>query len=208
MPTPLSRALALIALLVCAGFAPAPALAAADPDLQVKVQMVGEEIRAQVSMFVRAPRELVWEVITDYERAPEFTRDLLVSRIISRSGDTLRLLQKSKLRYGPFTVPMETVKDIRLVAPLRTESRMVKGSMKKYEATTELVPESGGTRIVVRSLAVSDSVLAAMAGESVVKRETEEGFRQLRAEIMRRERVVGAQYGVRVSERSTPLAGE
>jgi uncharacterized protein YndB with AHSA1/START domain len=208
MPTPLCRAFALIAFLVCGGFAPAPAVAAGDQDLQVKVQMAGEEIRAQVSMFVPAPRELVWEVITDYERAPEFTRDLVVSRILSRSGDRLRLLQKSQLRYGPFTVPLETVKDIKLVAPVRTESRMVSGSMKKYEATTELVPESGGTRILVRSLAVSDSVFAAMAGESVVKRETEDGFRQLKAEILRRERIAQAQSSVRVSERPAPLPGE
>lgn len=210
MPTLLARTLASIAVLVCAAAlsaAPAPA-AAAEPDLQVKVQMTGDEIRAQVSMFVRAPRERVWEVITDYERAPEFTRDLLMSRIISRSGDTVRLLQKSQLRYGPFTVPLETVKEIRMVAPLRTESRMVSGSMKKYEATTELVPESGGTRILVRSLAVSDSVLTAMAGESYVKRETEDGFRQLRTEIMRRERVAAAQSSVRVSGRSDAAAGE
>jgi hypothetical protein len=206
----LDRAFFLIAVLACVALTVAPprALAAGDQDLQVKVQMIGDEIRAQVSMFVRAPRELVWEVMTDYERAPEFTRDLLVSRILSRSGDRLRLLQKSQLRYGPFTVPLETVKDIKLVAPVRTESRMVSGSMKKYEATTELVPESGGTRVLVRSLAVSDSVFAAMAGESVVKRETEDGFRQLRAEIMRRERAAAAQSSLRVSERPAPLPGE
>jgi hypothetical protein len=189
-------------ILLYAVLALSSARAAGEPELDVRVQMVGEEIRAQVSMFVRAPRELVWDVITDYERAPEFTRDLQVSRIVSRSGDTLRLLQKSQLRYGPFTMPFETVKDIRLVAPARTEARLVSGSMKSYEAKTELVPESGGTRILVRSVAVSDSALAALAGESVVKRQTEDGFRQLAAEIMRRERVAAA--GVRVTDRTVP----
>lgn len=193
---------AFTALVIYAVLAWPLSLAAGEPELDVKVQMVGEEIRAQVSMFVRAPRERVWDVITDYERAPEFTRDLQVSRIVSRSGNTLRLMQKSQLHYGPFTVPFETVKDIRLVAPLRTEARLVSGSVKRYEATTELVTERGGTRILVRSVAVSDSVLAALAGESVVRRQTEEGFRQLAAEIMRRERVAAA--GVRVSERSEP----
>ena len=193
MPALLIRALALATALVCALCAPAPALAAADPGLDIKVQMVGEEIRAEVSMFVRAPRQLVWEVITDYERAPEFTRNMQVSRILSRSGDTLRLLQKSQVRFGPFTAPVETVRDIRLVAPLRTESRLVSGSMKTYEATTELVSEAGGTRIRVRSNAVPGSALAAFAGESIVRRETEERFRELRAEIMRREHVAASQ---------------
>jgi hypothetical protein len=162
---------------------------AADPGPDIKVEMVGDEIRAEVSMFVRAPRQLVWDVITDYERAPEFQRDLQVSRIISRSGDTLRLMQKSHVRFGPFTIPLETVRDIRLTAPLRTESRLVRGSMKKYETFTELVPEGAGTRILVRSNAVPGSALAAFAGESLVRRETEERFKELRAEIMRREHV-------------------
>jgi len=189
----LTPALALIAVVVSALCASAPALAAGDPGLDIKVQMVGEEIRAEVSMFVRAPRQLVWEVVTDYERAPEFTRNMQVSRILSRSGDTLRLLQKSQVRFGPFTVPLETVRDIRLVSPLRTESRLVSGSMKTYEATTELVQEAGGTRILVRSNAVPGSGLAAFAGESIVRRETEERFRELRAEIMRREHVAARQ---------------
>lgn len=195
-------------MVIYALIAGSQALAAGEPDLDVKVRMVGDEIRAQVSMFVRAPRQLVWDVITDYERAPEFTPDLQVSKIVSRSGDTLRLMQKSQLRWGPFSVPFETVKDIRLVAPQRTEARLVSGSMKRYEATTELVSENGGTRILVRSLAVSDSALAAFAGESVVKRQTEDGFRQLGAEIMRRERVAVGPNGVRFGGRSSPLRAE
>ena len=118
----LTRARAYIALVVWIAFASAPALAAGTPGLDVKVQRVGEEIRAQVSMFVRAPPQVVWEVLTDYERAPEFTRDLQVSKILSRSGDTLRLLQKSQVRFGPFTVPLETVRisaSWRLRAPNR-----------------------------------------------------------------------------------------
>jgi hypothetical protein len=65
----------------------------------------------------------------------------------------------------------------------------VSGSIKKYEAMTELVSEAGGTRILYRSVAVPGSVLAGFVGESSVKRETEERFRQLRSEILRREQV-------------------
>lgn len=193
MSTRLTSVRAFIAGVVLALCAAAPATAAGGSDLDVRVQRVGEEIRAQVTMFVRAPLQRVWDVITDFERAPEFTRDLQVSKIVSRSGDTLRLQQKSQVRFGPFTIPLETVRDIRLVAPLRTESRLVSGSMKTYEATTELVPEAGGTRILVRSHAVPGSALAAFAGESIVKRETEDHFKQLRAEILRREHVATTQ---------------
>jgi carbon monoxide dehydrogenase subunit G len=170
-----------------------PASQAASPDLDVKVQMVGDEIRAQVSLFVRASRQHVWDVLTDYDRAPQFQPDLLVSKIVRRSGDTLRLFQRTRVRWGPFSVPIETLSDIRLSAPERTEARLVSGSMEKYESITELTPEAGGTRLIFRSQGVAGSALAQLAGESLVKRETEEHFRQLRAEILRREQVAARQ---------------
>jgi len=81
---------------------------------------------------------------------------------------------------------------VKLVAPVRSESRLVSGSMKKYDATTMLVPEAGGTRILYRSMAIPDSALAIFASDARVKRETEEHFNQLRAEILRREHVAAA----------------
>lgn len=171
----------------------APATRAATPDLDVKVQMVGDEIRSQVSLFVRASRQHVWEVLTDFERAPQFTPDLQVSKVISRSGDTLRVFQRTRVRFGPFAVPIETLRDIRLFAPERAEARLVRGSMEKFESVTELIPEPGGTRLVFRSHAVPGSALAQLAGESLVKRETEEHFRHLRAEILRREQLASRQ---------------
>lgn len=191
MKFPLLPLKAFIFAFACAaGFAPATdAIAAAtpDPDLDVKVQIVGEEIRAQVSLFVRAPVQRVWDVVTDYERAPDYTRDLQVSRVVSRAGDTLRLLQKGHVRLGPFAFPVETVRDIRHTAPTRSEARLVGGTMKKYDSTTEVVREPGGTRLIVRSEAIPDSAFAGFVGESMVRRETEDRFKRLRAEIMRRE---------------------
>jgi hypothetical protein len=181
-------------MLICAIGSTLPLPAASAPsDIDVKVQMVGDEVRAQVSLFVRASRQHVWEVLTDYERAPQFTPDLEVSKVLSRSGDTLRVFQKSRVRWGPFAVPIETVRDIRLSAPERTEARLVRGSMKSYDSVTELIPEAGGTRLIFRSQAVPGSALAQFAGESLVRRETEEHFRQLRAEILRRENVASGQ---------------
>ena len=162
-------------------------------DFDIKVQVLEEEIRAEVSMFVRASPQRVWDVITDYERAPEFMRDMQLSRILSRSGDTIRVLQKDQVQFGPFTFPVETVKDVRLIQPLRTESRLVSGSMKRYDARTELVPEAGGTRIVYRSQGVPSAMIAPFVTESRVKRETEERFKQVRAEILRREVVAARQ---------------
>jgi len=163
--------------------------AQSDRDLDVQVQIVGDEVQSTASLFVRASQQRVWDVITDYERAPEFTRDLQLSKVVSRSGDTLRLLQKNKVRVGLFSVPIETVRDVKLQAPVKMDARLVSGSMKKFDSSTELVPENGGTRIVYRSQAVLNPFLAGFATESFVKRETEARLKELRIEIMRREHV-------------------
>ena len=163
-----------------------------DPNLDVTVQIVGEEIRSQVSLFVEAPRERVWDVITDYERAPQYTRDLEVSRVLSRSGEVLRLFQRLLVRFGPFAVPLETVREVRLSAPHRAVSRLVSGSMKSYESTTELTPEGGGTRVTYRSKAVPDSFLAGFVGEGSIREQTADWAKHLRAEILRRERHAAA----------------
>lgn len=195
MQSTLSYARACAILILCAvGSAfTAPAFAASASDLDVKIQKVGEEFRATVSLFVRASRERVWDVVTDFERAPDFMRDLQVSKVVSRSGDTLRIFQKDQFRFGPFSFPVETVKDMRLVELVRTESHLVGGSsMKKYDSIMEFVSVAGGTRIFYRSQAIPDSAFAAFVGESMIKRETEERFRQLRAEILRREHIAAA----------------
>ena len=177
-----SLAACLLALLL------APVFAAA-PDFEVKVQKSGDDFRSFATFYVRASPQYAWEVLTDYARAPEFTPNLEESRILGRSGDTVRLYQKRRVQLGPFSVPVETVQEIKLTAPLRTETRLVSGSLDKYESRTEVTPEGDGTRITYRSYAVPGASLAAFAGESLVKRETEQTFKQLRAEILKRQQV-------------------
>jgi hypothetical protein len=160
---------------------------AAEPDLQVKVERVGDEIRSVASLFVRASQQRVWDVVTDYERAPTFVREVQMTKILSRSGDTLRVLQKNAFRFGPFTIPVETVKDVRLTEPTRTEARLVSGSVEKYDSRTEITTETGGTRLTYRSQVIPGSGFAAFVSESTIRHETEEYFKQVRDEILRRE---------------------
>jgi carbon monoxide dehydrogenase subunit G len=169
------------------------ALAASPSDMDVRVKIVDDEVRTTVTFFVSAPQQRVWDVITDYERTPQYMRDTVSTRIVSRSGDTLRVMQKDQIKFGPFSIPFETVRDVKHVEPVRTESHIVSGSFRKYDAKMELVPEPGGTRVMYRSQTIPESALAAFASESTIRKATEERFRQLRAEILRREHVATRQ---------------
>ena len=177
------------AFVFAAGAAIASSALAGPSDVDVKVQIVEQEVRTTVSFFVPASQQRVWEVVTDYERTPQYMRDVQSTKVISRSGDTLRVAQRDQVKFGPFSIPIETVRDVKHVEPVRTESHIVSGSFKKYDAEIKLVPEPGGTRVLYRSQTIPESALAAFAGESTIKKHTEERFKQLRAEILRREHV-------------------
>jgi hypothetical protein len=182
--------LAILVLFWTLGF---HGVSAAPNDIDTRVQIVGEEIRTDVSFFVRAPQQQVWDVVTDYDRAAQIFRDLRSSKVVARSGDTLRVLQKDQLRYGPFSFAFETLRQVRLIEPVRTESHLISGSMKRYDSTMELVPERDGTRIVYRSLSIPPPHVFAFIGEATLKRETEERFRQLRAAILRTQQVAATE---------------
>src|SRR5438105_1325329 len=85
---------AMVIAAVLAGGSTLASAALADPEPNVSVEVVEGEIRAQVSLFVAAPRQRVWDILSDFERAPEYIRDLQVSNIVSRAGETLRVFQK------------------------------------------------------------------------------------------------------------------
>ena len=177
------------AFVFAAGAAIASTAIAGPNDIDVKVQIVEHEVRTTVSFFVPAPQQRVWDVVTDYERAPEYMREVQTSKIIARSGDTLRVVQRDQVKLGPFSIPIDTVRDVKHIEPTRTESHIVSGSFKKYDSEIKLAPEAGGTRVTYRSQTIPDSALAAFAGESTIRKHTEERFKQLRAEILRREHV-------------------
>jgi carbon monoxide dehydrogenase subunit G len=181
------------AIVFAAGTAISPPVLAGPNDLDVKVQIVDQEVRTSVSFFVPASQQRVWEVITDYERAPDYLREVQSAKVVARSGDTFRVSQKDQVKFGPFSIPIETVRDVKHIEPVRTESHIVSGSFKKYDAEMKLVPEAGGTRVIYRSQAIPDSALAAFAGESTIRKHAEDRFKQLRAEILRREHVATRQ---------------
>jgi carbon monoxide dehydrogenase subunit G len=183
------RTVTAFAFVLAAAAAIACPAVAAPNDVDVKVQIVDQEVRTTVSFFVPASQQRVWDVVTDYERAPEYLREVQSAKIVARSGDTLRVAQRDQVKFGPFSIPIDTVRDVKHVEPSRTESHIVSGSFRKYDSEIRLLPEANGTRVLYRSQTIPDSALAAFAGESTIKKHTEERFRQMRAEILRREHV-------------------
>ena len=176
------RPLALALLCLCAAHAKADT----DPAIGVQVRMQGGEAVVDVDFHVRATPQEVWAVLTDYDHATEFIAKLEKSVILSRTDRVLRVAQKGTMGWGPFSVPIETVVDIHLTPYEEIQSHLVSGNMQKNDATTRLIADASGTRVLFHLEAIPDAWLPPLIGRAMVELESRARFRQLVAEILRR----------------------
>ena len=168
------------------GVSAAHANADADPPINVVVRVQAGQVFVDVNFHVRATPQEVWAVLTDYDHATEFISKLEKSVILSRTDDTLLVSQKGRMGYGPFSVPLETVTEIHLTPYEKMQSHLVSGNMRKGEATTRLIADADGTRVVYHLEAIPDVWMPPLIGRAMVLLETRARFRQLVAEILRR----------------------
>ncbi len=174
---------ALLAAALCMSLARAEP--ASEQDIAVRVELEGDLVRIDTSFHVEATPQEAWAVMTDYDRAAEFISDLDASRVLERDRDTMRVYQKGKAKFGPFSFPVESVREIRLVPFQSMQSQLVSGSMKRLDVTTLLAPEGSGTRITNRTESIPDVWIPPIVGRLFIAHETREKFRELRDEILR-----------------------
>ena len=178
----LRRLLPLMLLFLVATFANADV----DPVIDVVVSVQGEAAIVDVSFHVRATPQEAWAVMTDYDHATEFISKLEKSVILSRTDERLLVSQKGTMGFGPFSVPIETVTEVRLTPYEKMQGRMVSGNMKKNESTTRLIAEDGGTRVVYHLESIPEVWIPPLIGRALIEFETRARFRQLVDEILRR----------------------
>lgn len=169
--------------------------------------MQGEAVFVDVSFHVRATPQEAWAVMTDYDHATDFISKLEKSVILSRSDAMLLVSQKGTMGWGPFSVPLETVTEVRLTPYEKLQGRMLSGNMKKNESTTRLIADAGGTRVVYHLESIPDVWMPPLIGRALVELETRARFRELVGEILRRKALSEAKRGGRITgngNRHTP----
>jgi carbon monoxide dehydrogenase subunit G len=157
-----------------------------DEDIDIKVQVTGENVIVDLSLVVPASRQQVWAVLTDFDQMASFVSNLKESKVISNSGDKLKIFQRGSANYGPISFPFESTRDMKLTPLDKIESHMISGNMRKMEGTTQLVDEGGQTRIIYHTDTIPGVWIPPIAGKVFIKHETREQFQEMRNEILRR----------------------
>lgn len=164
-----------------------------DKAIDVAVRVEGNEAIVDVDFHVRVTPQEAWAVMTDYDHATAFISKLEKSVIVSRTNDLLLVSQKGTMGYGPFSLALETVTEIRLTPFEKMQAHLISGNMIKNDATTRLIPDATGTRIVYHMESIPDVWMPPIFGRALVEFETRARFRQLVEEMRRRKALSEAQ---------------
>ena len=172
-----------------------------DEDIEVKVQIAGENVIVYLILVVPATRQEVWAVLTDFEHMAGFVSNLKESKVVSISGDTLKIFQRGFATYGPISFPFESTREIRLIPFDKIQSHMISGNMRKMEGTTQLVDEGGQTRIIYHTNTIQEVWIPPIAGKIFIEHEIREQFHEMRNEIIKRKRAPASSIPTRSSTR-------
>ena len=170
-----------------------------DEDIEVKVQIAGENVIVDLTFVVQATRQEVWAVLTDFGHMADFVSNLKESKVLSISGNTLKIFQRGFATYGPISFPFESTREIRLIPFDKIKSHMISGNMRKMEGTTRLVDEGGQTRIIYHTDTIQEVWVPPLAGNIFIEHEVREQFKEMRNEIIKRKRASASSLPARSS---------
>ena len=137
--------------------------------------------------FVRATPEQAWQVLTDYERLPEFVPDLRSVKVLSRSGNTVRIEQWSSadILFVSHTVHM--VLHIEESPRASIHVALIEGDMRHYDARWDIEPVSqADTRITFSGVMGPKFFVPPLIGGAILEASLKRTVEAVVAEIERR----------------------
>lgn len=157
-------------------------------DIEVQVNMVGENIIIDLNFAVSATQREVWDVLTDFDGMANFVSNLKESKVVSVSEDKFTIFQSGVAAYGPIRYPFESTREVKLIPYHKILTHLISGNMRKLEGTTYLTDEGGRTRVIHRTEAIPKVWIPAAVGKIFIEHEMREQFNEMRNEIIRRKR--------------------
>jgi ribosome-associated toxin RatA of RatAB toxin-antitoxin module len=207
----LLRHFLLVTAMLC--LAPTPAQTQADKPHH-HIAVTAKRMRADgqsfmkvsASGFAAATPQQVWQVLTDYERFPEFLPKLSSSKLISRTANEVLVEQNGKAGFLFIKHNIHLLVRINEQPFSAIDLTLVRGDMKHYVARWELSPltSSGrsGTLITYAATLEPDFFVPPLIGRQLVEADVQETMEAVITEIDRRIGSVASQ--ARPADQSGP----
>ena len=128
--------------------APSPLTLPSEPIEQVIERLPGSTRRLAAQLALPLGPEAVWEVLTDYERLPDFIPNLERSSLVERRGDVVVLEQVGSQRF----VGLRFTASVRLQLQERREQgvldfEMLAGDFRRFQGTWTVQNDNNGVRL-------------------------------------------------------------
>ena len=158
--------------------------------VDVQTSRLGDVIDVYAKATIKAPLEVVWATLTDYERLPQFIPGLKKSRVIARNGATTTVEQSGEASFLFLKVPIEVTVESTERAP-NIEVRRVAGTLRQLQGRyeTQVMPEPGYVQLRWVGLIEPENGLPPLVGEALMRQTIRSQFTGMVREIERREAV-------------------
>jgi ribosome-associated toxin RatA of RatAB toxin-antitoxin module len=156
-------------------------------DVQTYAARHGESYEIEASARLDADVQVAWDVLTDYERLPEFIPGIHSSKVVSRHGGEVLLDQRGMAGLWFLSFPVEVRLAIVEMPPERVESRAIAGNFKEMRGTYRLEAQESGLRLYFSGMFTPDFSIPPVIGTMVVRHSLEQRFRAMVDEILRRQ---------------------
>ena len=179
------RACALApAMLLCAGIA-----CGAD---QVSVDAVrqGSAVAVRARATLRAPLDVIWQTLTDYDHLAEFIPGIRKSQVVDRHGNATIVEQAGRAAFLFFTYPIQVVVRSEEHHPWAIRVRVLTGNLKQLDGGYRIERIEGtDDRFVLRwsGIIEPDTPLPLFITVPLVRANLQDQFLAMIVEIERRE---------------------
>jgi len=162
------------------------ASAVTDDDIIVHVRKDGPEIVVDADCPVRAPLQVVWDVLTDYDNMSRFLSHVQYSVVQGRVDNVLKVRQKGTTAGGPFSFAFDNVREVELRPNTEIRSHLISGDLKAFAFTTRIVSAGEIVHIINSGRYTPNIWIPPVVGPALIEVETRRQFREIRTEILRR----------------------
>jgi ribosome-associated toxin RatA of RatAB toxin-antitoxin module len=157
-------------------------------DVSVETMRRGTAVEVLCRATLSAPRELIWQTLTDYNRLSEFIPGMLKSRVLEVRGPVSVVEQLGEVRFLLFTFPIEVTVASTDRPPDVLEVQLLKGNLRRLEGGYRIEALDGG-RVILhwQGLIEPESPMPPLIGELLMRTTIADQFQGMVREIERRD---------------------
>jgi ribosome-associated toxin RatA of RatAB toxin-antitoxin module len=188
---------ALLGLFVCAD-------ANAGGDLTVQAKRSGSAVAVEARATLRAPADLIWKTLTDYDHLSEFIPGMRESKMVDRRGGAAIVEQHGEAKFLVFSYGIDVVVESAEYPPDRIEIHVVSGNLRRLDGAYRLsAGDEEGTWLLRWSGLIEPTLpVPSFLAVDLMRRNVEAQFSGMVAEIERRQSRMAARPELLVSSKT------